>query len=880
MDFQLKKFQKDALDKLREYLEEVRLSNDPLRAFQKIARTPNGHTPIYHPVEGLEDVPYVCLRLPTGGGKTILGAYAIRVAAQSYIEKDYPLVLWLVPSNAIRTQTADALKNTAHPYRIALDEAFEGRVRVFDIGEIENIRPADIAQGVCLVVATIQTLRVERTDSRDVYAHKEALEDHFTRMQTNQPGLETIAEGPNAGKVKYSFANLLRLHHPMVIMDEAHNARTGLSFDALRRVSPSCIVELTATPDTNSQTGSNVLYRVSASELKAEAMIKLPIVLKEHPASWQETVSDALRTRKRLAEFATLEPEYIRPILLIQAESKDKPANVEVVKQYLLETEKVTAEQIAVATGNQRDLDNINLYEKTCPIEIVITVQALKEGWDCSFAYVFCSTANIHNSKEVEQLLGRVLRMPYAKRRAVPELNKAYAHVSSPNFGQAARELADSLIAMGFEEAEAKQYIEEVQAELPLFPSAMPPLTLTVEQAPDLTELTEQERQSISVAEIAPGQVQVELRGNIAPAVEASVLAAAPVPARAEVQRKIAEHRAAFEKQLSPSQRGVVFTVPQLCVEYQGELALVDEELVLEAAEWNLLDYPADLSRFEYDYASKTFELDIEGNRVVIHPKNTEQLDLNLLPTEQTDIDLVRWLDKQVRQPDVTQQTMTAWILQAVTGLLKRPNLSLPRLVGAKFILARKLVELIAQARKDAKKRGWQELLFGAEARVQASEKFAFHYRPDDYPAGWPYSGGWDFQKHYYNPVPGELESTGEEFECAVEIDRHNAVKTWVRNLAKKEGASFSLQTSTDLFYPDFVAQLHDGRVLVVEYKGGHLVGSADADEKRKLGELWAARSGGKALFLMAERQRDGMNVAQQISAAASLSSFCGEAVK
>jgi len=104
-------------------------------------------------------------------------------------------VLWLVPSNAIRTQTADALKNTAHPYRIALDEAFEGRVRVFDIGEIENIRPADIAQGVCLVVATIQTLRVEKTDSRDVYAHKEALEDHFTRVQTNQPGLETIAEG-------------------------------------------------------------------------------------------------------------------------------------------------------------------------------------------------------------------------------------------------------------------------------------------------------------------------------------------------------------------------------------------------------------------------------------------------------------------------------------------------------------------------------------------------------------------------------------------------------------------------------------------------------------------------------------------------------------
>ena len=868
MDFQLKDFQKAALDRLRVYLEEVRLSNDPWQAFRKIARTPTGHTPTYHPVEGLEDVPYVCLRLPTGGGKTILGAYAIRVAAQSYIEKDYPLVLWLVPSNTIRIQTADALKNTAHPYRIALDEAFEGRVRVFDISEIENIRPADIAQGVCLVVGTIQTLRVEKTDSRDVYAHKEALEDHFTRLQTSAPGLETIADGPNAGKVKFSFANLLRIHHPMVIVDEAHNVRTGLSFDALRRVSPSCIVELTATPDTSSQTGSNVLYRVTASELKAEAMIKLPIVLKEHPTSWQETVSDALRTRKRLAEFATMEPDYIRPILLIQAESKDKPANVEAVKKYLLETEKVPGEQIAVATGDQRGLDKINLFERTCPIEVVITVQALKEGWDCSFAYVFCSTANIHNSKEVEQLLGRVLRMPYAKRRAVLELNKAYAHVTSPSFGQAARELADSLIAMGFEENEAKQYIEEVQADLPLFPTAAPILTLTLEQSPDLSELTEHERQAVTVTEIAPGQVQVEVRGNIAAAGENALIAAAPAPARAEVQRKIAEHRAAIEKQLSPSQRGVVFTVPQLCVEYQGTLALVDEELVIEAAEWNLLDYPANLSRFEYNDASRTFELDIEGSKVVIHPKDAEQLNLNLLPTEQTDTDLVRWLDKQVRQPDVAQQTMTAWILQAVTGLLRRPNLSLATLVRAKFILARKLVELIGDARKDAKRRGWQELLWGDQAKVQTSDEFAFHYRPGDYPANWPYSGAWKFPKHYYERAPGELEASGEEFECAVEIDRHSAVKTWVRNLAKKEGASFSLQTSTDLFYPDFVALLDDGRVLVVEYKGNAYATNDDSVEKRKLGQLWADRSGGKALFLMAERVKNGMNVREQIAAA------------
>ena len=171
----LKKFQEATLKKLKEYLEAARLSGDPETAFLQTVNPPDGRLPMYRKVPDLERIPYVCLRLPTGGGKTIVGAYSIRVAAQSYIEKDYPVVLWLVPSNSIRTQTAQALKNNAHPYRMALDEAFDGRVRVFEISEIENIRPQDLRDGVCVVVGTIQSLRVTSTEGRDVYAHKEAL---------------------------------------------------------------------------------------------------------------------------------------------------------------------------------------------------------------------------------------------------------------------------------------------------------------------------------------------------------------------------------------------------------------------------------------------------------------------------------------------------------------------------------------------------------------------------------------------------------------------------------------------------------------------------------------------------------------------------------
>jgi len=41
----------------------------------------------------------------------------------------------------------------------------------------------------------------------------------------------------------------MMIHRPMIIMDEAHNARTKLTFEVLNRIAPSCIVELTATPD-------------------------------------------------------------------------------------------------------------------------------------------------------------------------------------------------------------------------------------------------------------------------------------------------------------------------------------------------------------------------------------------------------------------------------------------------------------------------------------------------------------------------------------------------------------------------------------------------------------------------------------------------------
>src|SRR5690606_40148603 len=130
-------------------------------------------------------------------------------------------------------------------------------------------------------------------------------------------------------------------------------------FKTLGRMNPAGIVEMTATP----VTGNNVLYHVSAQELRAEEMIKLPIVLAEHPEGWRECLQDAILTRRRLELLAQKELDYLRPILLIQAMPKGGAATVDVVKQHLIDHENIPEAEIAVATGTQKELDGLDLFD-------------------------------------------------------------------------------------------------------------------------------------------------------------------------------------------------------------------------------------------------------------------------------------------------------------------------------------------------------------------------------------------------------------------------------------------------------------------------------------------------------------------------------------
>ena len=535
------------------------------------------------------------------------------------------------------------------------------------------------------------------------------------------------------------------------------------------------------------------------------------------------------------------------------------------MKKYLLENERIPEERIAIATGTQRELEGIDLFKENCPIEIIITVQALKEGWDCSFAYVFCSTANIHNATSVEQLLGRVLRMPYVQRRKATDLNKAYAHVSSPNFSEAASQLETSMVALGFDAAEAAQAIERGQPSsggLPLFDA---PVVVELTTAPDLTGLTEREHEQVILHRLPDGKATIEIVGQISEPLREKIMAGVALADKPAVEQKLREYAERPKRPLAPSERREAFIVPRLCAHFDGQLRLFDEDLILDAYSWDLLASKPSLSGFHYDPATRTFELDIDGGKIRTKFMGTDQLDLSLMPVEWAETDLVRWLDKELRQPDVSQEKLEEWIRRAVGELLGSGRFDLSTLVRAKYLLCRELLGAITKSRDAAHRNAYQELLFGPSAAIETSFNFAFEYDPKNYPANWYYTGSYHWAKHYYER-PGELKSDGEEFECAKALDAQPEVLYWVRNLAGKKDASLWLQTASDLFYPDFVAVLKDGRTLVVEYKGEHISDTADTLEKRSVGEKFEEKSGGKALFLMAAREDDhGRGVYEQI---------------
>lgn len=888
-----KNYQDKALYWLRRYYERCHALGEagdrfPVStAFTSVtAEVLNGTGLPYADVPQVPGIPYVCLRLPTGGGKTFVGCEAIAVACEELLRTDHALVLWLVPSEAIREQTLTRLQDRADPYRVAIETRL-GAVEVLDIDEARSIQRSTLDAATVIIVATMQAFRRKDTTDLLVYRNNGQLMSHFENLHAE---LLAVLERQPEGHFYQSLVNVFRLRRPFVIVDEAHNSRQPLSFETLRRLNPAGILELTATPNIKRETvrwedelvenpPSNVLFSVSAYALKAEHMIKLPLYL-SYREPWDALLGDALGLLDRLQTEADQEKaltgEYIRPIMLLQAQPDytNRPSiNVEMVKRALREQFHIPDEQIAVATGTERGLDRVDVLSPACKLRFIITVAALKEGWDCPFAYVLFSVAELTGARGVEQILGRVLRMPNALRKRREALNTSYACVASINFAQTARALKDGLVQSGFEKQEVDDLVVCRGLALGFEGHAdggrsLAPVSVTLQTAP-ASPLPLSVLGAVTWDE--PGKT-LTLEQPLSPKQEAALVLFAKTPddqtrVRDACAKRAGRPAGSEAPSLSPAQRGAEFVVPVLALK-QGELFhQLEEDDLLERMEWSLSECDVDLPGFVIPDERRGIVIDISEKEKLQQdfiPVNDRQLQLLHVSAAMSVGQLVNWLDRSFVHQDLTDAETGIYLTRLVGTLMDRGGFSAEQLTAHRYRLAKAAAEKIGQLRQGAKKRVLEELLFAdASQTVFVTAASVFRFDPNSYPYANRYDG-LPFHNHYYEVV-GELDNKGEEYDCARLIDSLDAVEFWVRNLEREPEASFWIQTASDRFYPDFVCKLRLGKILVIEYKGGRDATSDDTKEKERLGQLWAERSGGTCLFLMIRTPQELGRIAEAV---------------
>ncbi len=410
----------------------------------------------YKPISTLEETPYVCVKIPTAGGKTLVASHTIQIILENYLQdkNGKGIVMWLVPSEAIRSQTLKNLKDRNHPYREVLDGAFGNNIKVFALEEALSIQKSDIQNNLCIIVSSLQAFRRTDTLWLKVFQNNGALLSHFEHLIDDTDFLDK-----KEGEIIYSLANVIKINSPIVILDEGHNAQTLLSFEMLQKLNPSFILEFTATP----RAESNVLVKVLATELKTAKMVKIPIWL-ANVTQWQEAIRDGIEQRNKLEKLAVKEKqktkEYIRPICLIQAEQEKESESkiyIDQIKQFLLSELKIPEEQIAKKTATKNEIEGVELLSTKCPIRYILTVNALKEGWDCPFAYVLISVANIGSTLAVEQTMGRILRLPKATDKQIEDLNNSFVYTSSESFSKASSAVIKGLEQNGYSRSDLRE---------------------------------------------------------------------------------------------------------------------------------------------------------------------------------------------------------------------------------------------------------------------------------------------------------------------------------------------------------------------------------------------------------------------------------------
>ena len=847
---ELKSYQQQVLNDLTLYLELVQETKDAKEAFYnfwnnhpKTPLKPFIGTTIEPYKNNVPRVPNVCVKVPTAGGKTFIACNALKTIFDAFDYDKPKAVMWLVPSITILEQTIKNLKDPSHPYRQKINSHFGNKVEVFDKATLlqgSGFNATSVKEQLNIMVFSFDSLRAKNKEDRKVFQENGNLQS-FENILGNDADI-TLGE-------------VIKYLNPVVVVDESHNAESELSLEMLKDINPCFILDLTATPRKN----SNIISFVDAMELKKENMVKLPVIVYNHEDK-TEVVNSALQLQKRLELQAKVEEKnggaYIRPIVLFQAQPRNADDNTtfEKLKEKLIEL-KIPEEQIKIKTANLNEIKNVDLLSRDCPVRYIITVNALKEGWDCPFAYILASLADKSSSVDVEQILGRVLRQPYVKKHNFPLLNLSYVLTASTKFLDTLDNIVKGLNKAGFSDKDYKLADNKVIEK--------PKPTNPLEQLTLVSPSTETSSGDNVSDDIDNTRIVVPTDTDT------------PTSSVEEIEKSAKIQNEEFEKKVSEQDNSGTTNIPteiqDLVKKYKIKDVFKNDATALSIPQFYLTVPKNDLFNsgdediaLEKENLLEGFKLSKSDTNIKFDSISSELYKVDLDETKNEHTPTFIRLDGAAKEGILAYmldparkgsrvKNFTKRVMDRIGSMYPIPDKEIEKYItrilddfedeqfndfaNSEYTYIDKIKSKIKTLSEDFAEQKFRDFLDTDKVFIKPSFKL-----PESISVT---NAAKDMPKALY-----EKEGRINTFEERVinEIANMGNVAFWTRNIEKR---GFRINGFIN-HYPDFIIQTKSGKTVILETKGDHL----DAEQKIRLGGLWASKAGNDYRYFMVYDRR------------------------
>ena len=551
---------------------------------------------------------------------------------------------------------------------------------------------------------------------------------------------------------------------------------------------------------------------------------------------------------------------YIRPIVLFQAQPKGKEDSTtyQKIKEILIDAD-IPANQIAIKTADKDELKGIDLTSPDCQIRYIITVNALKEGWDCPFAYVLATVANRTSSVDVEQILGRVLRLPHTQKNPGQVLNLSYVITCSANFYQTLDKVVAGLNSAGFS---SKDYrAKDIDTEVTSIPNAEPCEQTTIQ--PPIAEMPVVEDEGI------PSVNAEDIKSRLSASVQTESSVGDVASAVDDMLHNALSQSDAYEAEIFNTEETAVNIAPQEVRDKMNVFRMNDdlqnEASALRFPQFMLEIGPSLFSDNEYvllepEHLSKGFTL----------KDKDVQIDFSTLDAEIARVDVD---DSKEATPKAWKLTGTEsafykeWFSEQPSnvrmayckGLIKS-KLSKTNCVNDKELqdyIDRVIETLTADQLADLEQSPYPYVI-----KVEKKVKSLLATHRAKMFQLWLEQGKIVCKPNYAlkstisptsatSVIPKSLYTSEEDMndyerKMVWALSAMPNIRWWHRNISR---LGFMINGSTHA-YPDIIAMTASGKILMIETKGDHL----DNDEskaKAKIGQQWDMLSGNRYRYFM-----------------------------